>query len=279
MTAFGDRGPVPLGNIYELIASQARFGPVDVDAGLLSAYAAWLDGGGSGSGNQPLRALLYDDDSRALVAISDEVVIPDGLPVQIVTFPFSGGTHWKGGRLLAGLWSGPPSGSARVVALGGAATGLLTGMPYEVAPPNAGLGGAVSPRPYGFVTTSGVAVTPDLSDEELAAYGWNTAQLMLAGSVESGSQRATSVEWHHTSLEGHEGSFALVRAGGPLEELVGDVVRVTFGNESVYVYVIDAEDDLDADLSLARRAFMQLANLASDEKQMTLEVVGGAEAR
>jgi hypothetical protein len=81
------------------------------------------------------------------------------------------------------------------------------------------------------------------------------------------------VEWHHTTLDEHEGAFAVAREGGPLEEMVGDVLRVSYGDRSAYVYVVDASDDLDADLSLARRAFIQLANLSEDEVAASVEVL------
>lgn len=127
-----------------------------------------------------------------------------------------------------------------------------------------------------FLVTSGEQRTPDIPDEELAAYGWNTAQKMLAGPVTGAPLAAATAEWHHTTLDPHEGAFALVRSGGPLEELVGDVIRVSHGGRSLYAYVVDATDDLDADLSLARRAFLALDDLSLDEVSVTVEVTAGA---
>jgi hypothetical protein len=490
MTAFGDSNPA-LASLYDVLADRIAFAAVDVEEGLLSAVAFWLSGTGAPVGDQAMRAVLYDAATRTLVGVSEEVVVAEGQPLGVTTFPVVGGVYWKGGKLLAGLWSGPlgasasrageegrqnfignpnfqnptsyirgwttsttgggtttPSDVAEPLLLGGGvkvalagttgagtwrpihtdepnamslgeamATGLagpttrtiglrmtvvvetqvtnanaplrlmlrgakigftftpvldlevqaaqsaanlstypagsvielvgtavvpatseygvgmglavdvtagaagalrvgkalmtfpaleagasevhpyfdgsLSGymwfvgdhsgpsgsgmqsvLTYDASPGNNVAGGAAG-RPYVYVTTSALTAVPELSDEEWAAYGWNTAQVRLAGqgTVQSGSRRSATVEWHHTTLDEHEGAFAVAREGGPLEEMVGDVLRVSYGDRSAYVYVVDASDDLDADLSLARRAFIQLANLSEDEVAASVEVL------
>jgi hypothetical protein len=243
---------------------------IDVTPGVMfEAVSFWLDGLGSGVGSQPVRALVYD--GLALRAVSDEVIVPDGSPLTLTTFR----VQWTSGAAQVGLWAGGPSLAARCSITG--EFGKRNTMPYGASP--------LDPRPMpsddddspsAFIVTGVPVGVPEIPDEELAARGWYSAQRALAGQSLSGTRRAASVEWHHTSLDDHEGAFALVREGGPLEELVGDVLRVSYGTRAAYVYVIDASDEIDADLSLARRAFLQLANLADDERRMTLEVVAGA---
>jgi hypothetical protein len=501
MTVYGDMAQPPDATLYTQGVNLATFRQIDTAPGLLSAVAFWLDAQGAAptgvpeNDQQRLRALLYDGDSRALVAVSDEVSVYAGDPLRVVTFPVPGGIRWKGGRLLIGLWGGPNGGRARFVGVetevhylsnsnfrnptayatgwttqtpgtgtstladiaeplldgGGVkvtlagvtgsgtwrpvrtdevhaeatvgqslaedlpgpstrvigfratvivdtavtnaaaplrlmlrgarigftltpvldaevlvaqspsnlsdyaagavielvgtgvvpdtstfgvglglavdvtagaagalrvgkldlifplndddsvpawrtgndtgymwlgtpynsrvAGGLVSGMAYSIPANTSGLGGPFAARPAGFLTTSALVSAPDLPDEELAARGWYSAQAALAGPVVPKTRLAVSVEWHHTAVDDHEGAFALVREGGPLEEMVGDVLLVSYGGRAVYAYVVDASDEMDADLSLARRAFLGLANLATDEQQMTMEVVAGAEAR
>jgi hypothetical protein len=119
-------------------------------------------------------------------------------------------------------------------------------------------------------------VPPLIPDEELAARGWHSSQLALRGNIESASDRTVTAEWHGTSLDERRGAFALVREGGPLEELVGERVRVTRRSREAYVYIVGSTDDMDEDLSLTRRAWMALADAAEESIDLRLQVVTGA---
>lgn len=248
----GDLEPGTLGHEMDDAAVSKT---MDVSAGVLAAVAAWTDGLGSGSGDQPLTAMIYGqtEDVAGPVQLtqSDPVVIVDGAAQQLTTFVLQGGVRWIGGPLSVQLVGAAPLLSARAFGA------LGDGDVFE---------------PSVFVTTSVPFATPLLAEEELAAYGWETAQLMLAGAVESRTQRLVSAEWHHTSLDDREGAFALVREGGPLEDLVGDVVLVSTGGRSAFVYVAGMTDDMDEDLSLARRAFAALGNLSADRLMVTVGV-------
>jgi hypothetical protein len=82
-----------------------------------------------------------------------------------------------------------------------------------------------------------------------------------------GDSGVRSIGWHGTSVEAHEGAFAVVSAD--FQALVGEVVQVRARGRSVAVYVIGVRR-VPVDLSLSRRAFLSLAGLA------TLELRGRA---
>lgn len=93
------------------------------------------------------------------------------------------------------------------------------------------------------------------------------AQEILGTAVIERVPGFTTVGWYDTSVHPESGAFALVREGSTLEELVGEVVRVTrtlqSGTRSVYVYVVAAYG-ITEDLQLYRRAFLQIANLPEE---------------
>jgi hypothetical protein len=117
---------------------------------------------------------------------------------------------------------------------------------------------------------------PDVSDEELAALGWLSSQTALAGAALVGTAQLVSVEWHGTQLDDRLGAYGIVADGGRLEPLVGERVRLTRGLRSCFIYVVDSTDELDADVSVTRRAFLELGDLSAEELLVTLEVVHGS---
>lgn len=155
------------------------------------------------------------------------------------------------------------------------AAGRLTTDAYADGP-NAtlGTGGAGALRLASYVTTIEQWVPPVIPDDELAALGWPSAQKALSGVVQSATAQTVGMEWHGTLLDPHEGAFAVVRAGGALEEMVGQRLRVTLGRRAIFVYVVDSADELEEDLSLARRAWLALANLSDESRTVRVEVVG-----
>lgn len=92
------------------------------------------------------------------------------------------------------------------------------------------------------------------------------AQSLLSGGVVRIASPAAPVGWFGTTVFAETGSVAVVRAGGPLEELVGEIVAVSYGGRSVYAYVAISTALLeeDVDLSLSRRTFLALAPLYAE---------------
>lgn len=88
---------------------------------------------------------------------------------------------------------------------------------------------------------------------------FGTAQALFAGGPVGRSQRL-SVGWHGTSVNTETGSFAVVRDGAGLDDLVGEIVRVTSNRREVFVYVLDTAD-VPVAVSLTRRVFLALNRL------------------
>lgn len=82
-----------------------------------------------------------------------------------------------------------------------------------------------------------------------------------------------TVSWKGHELTGTQGSFCVVRADGPLANLVGDHLRLRFGaSKSVFVYCVGSAN-LEVDIGVTRRAFAALELLAVDSITVLVEVV------
>jgi hypothetical protein len=100
------------------------------------------------------------------------------------------------------------------------------------------------------------------------------AQQLLAGDVVRTLAGTVEVGWHGTEADGLQGAFAVVQSGAGLDDLIGEVLRVSYRGRAVYVYV-GAAVAVPTPLSLARRAFFpQLAPLSAESRPCTVEVVG-----
>lgn len=84
---------------------------------------------------------------------------------------------------------------------------------------------------------------------------------------------AVSLHWHGTSIDVNEGSFAVVKSGGRLSELVGDIVQVKIGQRSVYVYVVAESGLIPTDITLARRAFLAIGTWAQPPRGLIADSV------
>lgn len=125
-------------------------------------------------------------------------------------------------------------------------------------------------------------IPTDVPDAYLARLPWDSAQQALgAGGTISTSKQAAAAGWHGPSTDPELGAFCIVRTDGPLANLVGERLRVTYRTgtraRSVVVYCHDeldfGEDGADEDLSLTRRAMLALAPLALDLVPVEVEVM------
>lgn len=69
--------------------------------------------------------------------------------------------------------------------------------------------------------------------------------------------------WHDTAISDEQGAFAVVRDGADLDDLIGEVLQITYKTRTIYVYCLGSAGVV-ADLSLARRAFLSLALLTEE---------------
>lgn len=104
--------------------------------------------------------------------------------------------------------------------------------------------------------------------------GFPDAQSALAGARLELRAGLPNCGWYGTSISTERGSFALVNRGGPLEDLVGDRLRITEPNSGrqVIVYCF-ATEQLDYDIHLTRRAYAALSLLAVDRIAVQVEVL------
>lgn len=98
------------------------------------------------------------------------------------------------------------------------------------------------------------------------------AQALFSGGPVGKSQKL-SVGWHDTSVNPETGSFAVVQATAGLDDLVGEIIRVTNNRREVFVYVLDTAD-VPVQVSLARRAFVALYRLTVEALPADVVVVG-----
>lgn len=122
----------------------------------------------------------------------------------------------------------------------------------------------------------------NVPDDYLARLPWDVAQAALGSAGTIAASRQTAVAgWHGTSTDPEAGSFCIVRSDGPLADLVGERVRVTYRvgtlARAVALFCHDEQDfgaaAADEDISLTRRAFMALAPLALDSVTVEVEVL------
>ncbi|MET0604180.1 MAG: hypothetical protein ABW167_19505 [Baekduia sp.] len=115
-----------------------------------------------------------------------------------------------------------------------------------------------------------------LSEPEIlqARQGFPDAQASLDGARLSLLDGLYGLGWYGSSLSRERGSFALVNRGGPLEDLVGDRLRLTDPQtgRSVVVYAF-ASEGLDHDIHVTRRAYAAVSLLAVDRIDVTVEVL------
>jgi hypothetical protein len=80
------------------------------------------------------------------------------------------------------------------------------------------------------------------------------------------------VGWHDPGTGGENGAVALVRSGGDLEDLVGEIIYVTGPAGSAYA-VVYGRGDVVTDLSLSRRLMLDVGYLYAESVSCTVGIV------
>lgn len=239
-------------------------------------------GGGPPTTRALLRAVVYQ--AGVLLGLGDEVVVMSGDPLRWVDLPLTGlnpsGVPVAVGEVEYGVIVGGDASVLRVAQIdpdppyGGGRTGSDT---YADGASN----------PFGSFTSISATtsifatITPDwaplaaTTGDIIAQYGFADAQQFLTGETIDSPTYESTAAWHGTFVDDHKGSFAVVRAGGPLESLVGLKILVTSKTHtrSVYLYVFAKITDLAEDISIARRAFAELDLLSEDTLDVHIEVL------
>jgi hypothetical protein len=114
------------------------------------------------------------------------------------------------------------------------------------------------------------------ADLQLSRRALSVSQAAWDGPAISTAASSAEVVWHGSEAHKETGAIALVPLDGDLSELVGNIIRVTriegYRRRSVCVFVFDTVD-MEGDLSLARRPFIELGLLANESIECLVEVV------
>lgn len=253
-------------------------------SGNVSKASVYLDGQGSGTGNQVARVAVFDA-VNTLLGTSDEVTVLDGQPPGWVDFLF---TDAKGKLALA-------VGDYYIAVHGGAVANTIR--LYGTDPH--GMGGKWNADTYGdgasnpfgaatavtsdfaaFVTYFTPYAAPDETDLYYSRLPYPEAQAVLSvGGPVRNSARPVVLGWHSTFLDAEKGSNALVRDGSALAALLGERVRISLHGSAdrrqvfAYVHNVMPADELE-DISVTRLLYSRLSGLADDHVRVVVEVVG-----
>lgn len=251
-------------------------------AGLVAHLTSELSAG------QVIRPVVgTDDGTQKLVVAGDEVRIPAGMPPTWYTLPFSTRPALPAGQVpLAGLWGGQFDLGVAVEGDADLGSGFLFGPaayhPTDQPPQPADVEDVLdySLKSLFVIVGADPWTPPDVEDAALARLPWTVAQDALASGPVTASRRSAVAGWHGRSTDPETGAFCIVRSDGPLADLVGERVRVTYRDgtitRSVALYCHDEQDfgeAADEDVSLTRRAMLALAPLAWDAVPVEVEVL------
>lgn len=278
-------GPSRLGpSVLALAPNQLRLEAGELPAGeRLVRLIAYLEGIPAAAGTQPARAVVYDA-TGPVVAVGEEVTLQPDQGAGWVTFPFAdAGEIELPEEVRFGLHSGGSGavvnfrhetvGASRYNATDSYADGSPATLPA--------LTTTAGPRSFYLETLTSYAA-PNVEDAALARLPWTLSQRFLGATGPLAATRtAATAGWYGSTTDPEQGANCVVRTDGPLAELVGERLRVTYRlgtlRRSVAVYVHDEQDfgpdAADEDLALSRRAFMAIAPLATEALPVEVEVL------
>lgn len=234
-----------------------------------------LDGGAAGVDGQAVRGVIYDADGT-LVATTAESIIDFATPGSWYDLSLlesdPAGVLLAAGDYDLGLLAGGPAETARVyVDTGGIGQHDADDYADGAAPTLAGTADshALSIFATGFTRYA----APDETDDYFTTLPYADAQVVLGRTPPLAATALTAqVGWHGTSVDPVRGASAVVRSDGPLTDLVGERVKVSYNERSVVAHVREERDILE-DMSLARRLFLGLATPNTDELAATIETL------
>lgn len=227
-----------------------------------------------------VRGAIYASDGD-LVLAGDAVSIAAAATGAWVDLPLGDGTGTLigAGDYLIGVHAGEIDEALVLQAPAGAAEqaeAAFAGAPVILP--------STSPLPAGlpvYLALMQQWTPPDVDDDYLAQLPWGLTQEVFAGGPVANSAVTATAGWYGPSFDPARGAFAIVSAGGPLADRVGERVRVTYAtptrDRSVIVWVRDERqfpDEAAAEaIVLSRAAWLRLAPLALDSAEMTVETI------
>lgn len=97
-----------------------------------------------------------------------------------------------------------------------------------------------------------------------ARRAWAKSQELLAGVPLRTVSGALDVGWHDSAVEEEQGATAVVAVSAELDDLIGEVLRVSCGGRAIFVYVLGSRA-VPTPLSVARHAFFPTLGLLTHE--------------
>lgn len=125
----------------------------------------------------------------------------------------------------------------------------------------------------GFEQATEEGIVPALEPEVLwARRAFPKAQQLLAGVAHRQVGVRIPACWHEGRAHPERGSFAVVQRGHAYEELLGEILIVTYRRQPpIYVYCVNTAD-VPQPISLYRRAYIELSRLSRDAIDCKIEV-------
>jgi hypothetical protein len=214
--------------------------------------------------SQQLTGVVYSS-AGVLLGSSEVVTVEPGKPLAWTDLRFSTIPLLTAGTYYFGVRGGATTNSYKV-AVNGASGKYVSGSDatFNTSEPTGILNV--------YATVSAPWSIPEVEDLEIGRLPWEVTQSAFMGAVTDEVEVVAG--WHGTKADPEIGAFALVDENGPLKELVGDVIRVSRGFTSIFLYVNGLAELPEEDLSLTRRAFLALGPLAATDLDVTVGIVG-----
>lgn len=226
------------------------------------------------AGGQAVRGVVYSATGN-LIATSNEVtpINPQADGYVWTDFRFSTPVALAAGTYQIGMFFGPNT-SGSVFATGApfdASDKTKTGT-YPTTP--ATLSGTSSSSSR--LSIIGVGVTPYVvpalvTDEYIASLPFEDAQAALSVGAPIDPLRGM-VGWYGAFTDPKTGSYAIVQTDGIYSGLVGERVKITYDERSVFA-VIHEEKSILEDIALSRRAFLKIAQTNDAALDGVVEIV------
>jgi hypothetical protein len=231
--------------------------------------SAYLSGLNSGS-DQMVRGAIYAD--GIITAGSETLTIEGGTAPQWHDFDFGGvvRTIPAGTELRFALFSGP--GDSVIVYGDDDDGGDLAADTWSDGWEIAFTPTADAITPSLFATYFQPWTPRVLPDAQLARLGFPSAQEALGSHGGSLAAYTATCGWYGFPFDPDTGSFGIVRTDGPLHDLIGERVRITYGDLSAVVYVKDRREVVE-DIAVTRRVYMHLTTAATTELTVEVEVL------
>ena len=249
----------------------------------LVRVAAYIDTEPGVQVPQPVRAVIHTADG-VLLARSDERVVQPATPAGWLSFDFGDiGRALPEGPLWVGLHAGGTVALIRMRVQDGSGQ-RFDGRADTYADGTANFSAAAPIAGFYFMlleTLTAYAPPAGATDQDLARLPWELSQRAFAGGSSASTRMVARAGWHGPLHDEEQGAVAIARTGGPLEELVGQRLRVITrsagGEHSVSVLLYNEEswpDDItDEDVSLTLRAWLELASPAASSIEVEVEVI------